>query len=118
MALMDPTQLAKLRELAAGDDEFIASVIDAFLPQLSKVPPALRRALTDADERAVVELAHSLKGSAGNVGAVEVARLCLAIENRARGGDLGGVPTLVDELDRAAAATHGALEAEKGGRRG
>lgn len=113
MALIDHTQLTHLRELAGGDHEFVASVIEAFLPQLKATPPDLRRALDDGDAHAVVELAHSLKGSAGNVGAEDVGRLCLAIERRARDGRLGEVPSLVEELEASAAATHDAYEAEQ-----
>jgi HPt (histidine-containing phosphotransfer) domain-containing protein len=113
VALIDPVQFSKLRELAAGDDAFVAGVLDAFLPQLRAVPTALRRAVTDGDAPAAAELAHSLKGSAGNVGAEDVAALCLEIERLARGGELAVLTALVDELESAAAATGRVFEAER-----
>lgn len=113
MALIDQTQLSHLRELAAGDVSFLASVIDAFLPQLERIPEALRRAAAEDTPQAVAELAHSLKGSAGNVGAEDVSKLCLTIEQLARGGDLDGVGALIDELAATARATHRAYEDEK-----
>jgi HPt (histidine-containing phosphotransfer) domain-containing protein len=103
VALIDDNQLRNLRDLAAGDDSFLISIIEAFLPQLVSVPGALREAFATGEARTVAELAHSLKGSAANIGAEDVARLCLAIEHRARNGD----------LETAAAATRRAFEAER-----
>lgn len=113
MALIDQTQLSHLRELAAGDDSFLVSVIDAFLPQLERIPDALKAAVADDTPQKVAELAHSLKGSAGNVGAEDVSKLCLAIEQLARDGDLDGVGPLIDELAATAEATRRAYEDEK-----
>lgn len=113
MALIDQSQLSHLKDLAAGDASFLASVIDAFLPQLGRIPEALRQAAADGTPQAVAELAHSLKGSAGNVGAEDVSQLCLEIEQLARGGDLGGVGPLIDELTATARATQLAYEDEK-----
>lgn len=113
MALIDHAQLIRLRELAAGDGEFVANVIEAFLPQLRAISGELRRAMDGGDPQAVVEIAHSLKGSASNVGAEDVARLCLSIEQLARNGELGGVPGLIAELETTAGATHRLYEAEK-----
>jgi HPt (histidine-containing phosphotransfer) domain-containing protein len=113
VALIDQNQLSHLRELAAGDASFLASVIDAFLPQLERIPEELRQAAAQDTPQAVAELAHSLKGSAGNVGAEDVSKLCLEIEQLARGGELDGVGSLIDELAAAARATHRAFEEEK-----
>lgn len=113
MALINDNQLRNLRDLAAGDNSFLISIIEAFLPQLTNVPGALRAALAEGEAPTVAELAHSLKGSAANVGAEDVARLCLAIERRARNGDLEPVSALIDELETAAAATGRAYEAER-----
>lgn len=113
VALIDQTQLSHLKDLAAGDDAFLASVIDAFLPQLETIPDALRKAAAESTPQAVAELAHSLKGSAGNVGAEDVSKLCLAIEQLARAGEIDGVAPLIDELAAKAEATRRAYEDEK-----
>ncbi len=113
MTLIDQTPLLRLRELAAGDDSFVVSVIDAFLPQLATTPGALREALAAGNGAAVADLAHSLKGSAGNVGAEAVSRLSLRIEQLGRAGDLQAVPRLVDELESTAAETAQAFRAER-----
>lgn len=113
MALIDQTQLKNLRDLAAGDNSFLESVIDAFLPQLESIPSELQAALAAADSRSVADLAHSLKGSAGNVGAEDVHQLCLSIENLARDENLAAASELAGRLEVAAAATHKAFEAEK-----
>lgn len=113
MALIDQSQLSHLRDLAAGDSSFLVSVIDAFLPQLERIPEALKQAAADDTPQTVAELAHSLKGSAGNVGAEDVSKLCLKIEQLARGGGLDGVGPLIDELASTARATQRAYEDEK-----
>ncbi len=113
MAIIYRAQLESLRELAAGDNSFVAAVIDAFLPQLESTPGALRKALAAGDGQAVAELAHSLKGSAANVGAEDVSGLALRIEQLGRAGDLEAVPPLIDELASAAAAAGRAYRAEK-----
>lgn len=114
MALIDQTQLSTLRELSAGDASFLISVIDAFLPQLREIPASLRQGVESGSETdSLAELAHSLKGSAGNVGAEDVYRICLAIEQHARAGEVAKLPQLVSELETAAASTHRAFEAEK-----
>lgn len=113
MALIDQKQLTNLRDLAAGDNSFLESVIDAFLPQLENIPGELSAALANGESQSIAELAHSLKGSAGNVGAEDVHQLCLSIEQLARDGNLGPVAELAGQLESAAAATHKAFEAEK-----
>ena len=113
MALIDHTQLLSLQELAAGDDTFLPSVIDAFLEQLGSIPGALREAVAGAEAETAAELAHSLKGSAANVGAEDVSGLSRTVEHLARAGDLGEAARLLDELDSVAADTERAFAAAK-----
>ncbi len=113
MAIIDRAQLSSLRELAAGDDSFVVAVIDAFLPQLESTPGDLRQALGQGDAQAVAELAHSLKGSAANVGAMDVRDLALEIEQLGRAGDLQAVSPLIDRLASSADATALAYRDEK-----
>ncbi len=111
--LIEPIQFQSLCDLAAGDSDFILSVIDAFLPQLMTIPEHLDQALAGDDAEDAAKLAHSLKGSAANVGALDVSELCGSIENAVREGDLAAARPLAEELMTVARETHGAYEAEK-----
>lgn len=113
MPLIDRLQFDALCDLAAGDSEFIVSVIDAFLPQLVEVPNAIRQGVMDGDIDTVAKLSHSLKGSASNVGAAQVAELCKTIEEQARQNTLEGVLPIAEALVTGAAATMAEFEAEK-----
>lgn len=55
-----------------------------------------------ADAHGAYAAAHSLKGSAGNIGARRLQSVCLVIEGAARNGDLATVGTLVEQLKREA----------------
>lgn len=113
MPLIDTQQFESLCQLAAGDNDFIASVIDAFLPQLERIPGEVREALAGGDEEDVARLAHSLKGSSANVGAQDVSEICRNLEKAARGGDLSAAGALADQLEEVARETWKAYEAEK-----
>ncbi|WP_234085572.1 response regulator [Azonexus sp. R2A61] len=63
----------------------------------------LRRALTAGDGNAVRQLAHSLKGSAGNIGATQIQALAAAIERpfRENSGDSSAAAPALDQLEPA-----------------
>jgi HPt (histidine-containing phosphotransfer) domain-containing protein len=64
------------------------------------------------DLRAVVRTAHTLMGSAANVGAVQVARLAERLVRRAQDGDVDQARQLVDQLDADVARAAAALQAD------
>lgn len=113
MPLIDTHQFESLCQLAAGDNEFINSVIDAFLPQLNRIPGEVREALAEGDGEDIARLAHSLKGSSANVGAQDVSEICRHLEKAAREGDLAAAGALADQLAEVARETRKAYEAEK-----
>ena len=112
MSLINAQQLQNLRDLAAGDDQFLKNVFGAFLPQLELTPRALRQALEAGFYEKAADLAHSLKGSASNVGAAEVARISQEIERLTRKSTGDTVRPLLDELDTVALATRDILQRE------
>jgi len=113
VSLIETNQFKSLCALAAGDDDFIVSVIDAFLPQLDRIPGEVREALALDDGEGVVRLAHSLKGSAANVGAQEVSEVCRSLEKAAYDGDLATARALAESLAVVARDTRKAYEAER-----
>jgi two-component system sensor histidine kinase/response regulator len=113
VSLIEQTQFQALCDLAAGDNEFIVSVIDAFLPQLQKIPGELHQALVAGDSDTLKKVAHSLKGSAGNVGAEDVSQLCRQIEEAGQDGNPEAATPFVYELVTVAKNTYDAYAAEK-----
>lgn len=101
--------LQRLREL--GGTAFVIELIDLFF---SYVPGQLALACA-ADVRAVEQAAHSLKSSAGGIGAEALQELAARIELAARAG-AGRTPELAawqSELESAYARVAPLLEEER-----
>ncbi len=84
--------LEQLDEALGGE---AAGVIGFFLDYLPSQIAALRHALESHDAEALRREAHSLKGSAGNLGATGLAALCRALE---LGAEVPLPETLADDL--------------------
>jgi signal transduction histidine kinase/DNA-binding response OmpR family regulator len=87
--VLDPTVIAGLRDLREPNQpDPLKELIDLFLrdarPRLQKMDAAL----TDKDSAKLAAAAHSLKGSASNLGARRLSSLCATLENHAKSGDL------------------------------
>jgi PAS domain S-box-containing protein len=85
-ASVDPEALERIRALgrAAGRD-LLRQMVETFSsrPHLEE----LREAIAAGDRKALELRAHSLKGSAGTLGAQRLADLCSELEHSAGGGD-------------------------------
>jgi CheY-like chemotaxis protein/HPt (histidine-containing phosphotransfer) domain-containing protein len=98
--------LARLREVAGGDDhEFVAELFATFVQRAETTISALVAASDAGDANRVKDLAHKLKGMSGNFGASEMSRVCEQIENLVLISGVGRVieliPQLFREFDRA-----------------
>lgn len=65
-----------------------------------------------ADGVAAGQAAHTLKGGARQLGAVQVAQRCERIEAQAKVGDFESILQSLDELERDIAAAHAQMERE------
>ncbi|MBC3235017.1 Hpt domain-containing protein [Pseudomonas lurida] len=105
---LDPQVLSGLQEVMEGE---YPKLLDTFLDDSQKRVEALRKARDDA--KALGRIAHSFKGSSGNLGAVRLAQLCQRLEAESvepGGGDLGA---LVDQIDREFALVRPLYETER-----
>ncbi len=97
--VLDPSVLEVLRQLTPpGEPDVLAEVLRMFL---SEVPPRmdrLRNAWAAGNIEEVHRAAHSLKGSAGNIGARAFFAVCSQLDERGKTGDLAGVAPLIDAL--------------------
>jgi PAS domain S-box-containing protein len=111
---IDPAVLASLRDLREpGAPDPVTELIELFLRD---TPGHLQRMQVAADKGDVAALqsaAHSLKGSANNMGARRLATLCGAVEKQAKTGELGEAPSWLGPIKAEFAQVQAELEAEK-----
>ncbi len=110
---IDHDAIDELLRMVGDDREFLGDLIDTYLEDAPKQLAAMRDAVARQDAAALVRPAHTLKSNSRNLGATELAELCLDLEAQARRGDLHGAAERV-------AAAHAALaqaEAELAGMR-
>ena len=102
-----PQVLSGLQEVMEGE---YPKLLDTFLDDSQKRVEALRKARDDAKE--LGQIAHSFKGSSGNLGAVRLAHLCQRLESESveAAADLGA---LVDQIDREFALVRPMYELER-----
>jgi two-component system, sensor histidine kinase and response regulator len=112
--ILDPVVLAGLRDLRQpGEPDPLAEVADLFLEDTPARLLQLHTHLTGADTAALSSSAHSLKGSASNLGARHLAALCLSLEKQARENNLAGAKLLLDQVEQEFKRVKQALEWEK-----
>ncbi len=99
LSTLDLATLESLRALSEpGHPDLVTELVDLFL---SDVPPRLKKmhdAAATGDAATVYAQAHTLKGSAGNLGAKAMAALCQSIEHPAKTGTLAGTEKAIRNL--------------------
>ncbi len=102
---LDRERLDTLRDLVPGSTAYLDRAIANFLSSSALLLAALETAVRADDAEDLRFHAHTLKGSAANLGAAGVARAAERIENIAASGETEGVSLLLaglaEELDRA-----------------
>jgi CheY-like chemotaxis protein/HPt (histidine-containing phosphotransfer) domain-containing protein len=107
---LDPKVLAGLREL--GDAELFSELVEMFVGDTEGRIATLRRAAGEGDAAQVERSAHTLKGSAVNMGAREMERLSAQLQDAGAAEDLGEAPELLDRLEEEFGRVKPALEEE------
>jgi HPt (histidine-containing phosphotransfer) domain-containing protein len=98
--VLDSKVLDRLRQLTApGEPDVLVAVLHLFLQEVPRRLATLRAAWAAGDAAEVLKVAHSLKGSAGNVGAQALFSVCRQLDDAGRTGGLTGAQPLVDALD-------------------
>ena len=108
--VLDPEVLAGLRKL--GGAGLFRELCEVFLGDAEARLEALKEAAEVGDAETVERTAHTLKGSAGNMGARKMAETCTRLQDAASAGDLSGVPVLLEQLRKDYGRVRPALEAE------
>jgi two-component system, sensor histidine kinase and response regulator len=91
------------RELAldrlGGDEELWTEIGQLFLQECPNMLRQLQTAVATGDAHALMETAHSMKGSLGTLGAEEGALLALDLEMMGRNGALGASTEALAKLE-------------------
>ncbi len=79
LPLLNFNALHQLKMLGDQDDNFVHTVIQGFIEESEYLLNAMQSAMNKKEYSVVKELAHTLKGSAGNVGAELFSSICREI---------------------------------------
>jgi two-component system sensor histidine kinase/response regulator len=109
-SVLDPGVLANLRDL--GDAELLTELAGMFFDDASSRLEELREAIGAGDAAGVERVAHTLKGSGGNMGATRMAAICAELQDVGASGDLARAPGLFEGLEEEFGRVRPALEAE------
>jgi HPt (histidine-containing phosphotransfer) domain-containing protein len=105
--LLDPGAFVRLREW--GGDTLVGKMVELFLKNAPERLEEVREGLEGRDAHRAERGAHSLKSSAGNMGAERLRILCQLTENAAEDEDLDRVRELFPHLELALEQTLGGL---------
>jgi HPt (histidine-containing phosphotransfer) domain-containing protein len=109
--ILNPEAIQALRELSPdGDSEFLRELITIYLADTPKQVTQLEEALARQDTTLVVRSAHTIKGSSGNFGAVEFARLAQQIEAHGKANNLAAAAAALPEFKARYAEVVAALQ--------
>ena len=98
--VLDPAVTSALRTLTPpGEPDVLAEVLNLFLAEVPPRMTRLRNAWAAGNIKEVQRAAHSLKGSAGNIGAQGMFDVCRQLDGLGRSGNLEAASTLVAALD-------------------
>ena len=113
--VLDHSQLDELRRLGAraDDGELLAGLVGTFLDEVTVRLAELRDAAQRQDSRALVRVAHTLKGSCAALGARRAAAASAGLEAAAEAGDFAGVADRLRALEAELEAATTALQQER-----
>ena len=96
---IDPAAVERIHKI--GGAKLVGRIIALFLENAPQRLQAAREGERTGDLAAVEQAVHSLKSSAGNVGASRLQELAGATEELAEKGEAGPIPGLLGELEEA-----------------
>ncbi|MCP4643177.1 MAG: Hpt domain-containing protein [bacterium] len=108
-----PLDLARFLEITDNEPEMTLELIEAYTADTSDRVRQLREALSAGDAPRVRDLAHTVKGSSGNIGALGMQAIALELEDLAKAGVLDGAPAILERLQAEYVLVCGALQAQR-----
>jgi CheY-like chemotaxis protein/HPt (histidine-containing phosphotransfer) domain-containing protein len=97
---VDYSMLKGLRELQEeGEPDILEELLEMFLEDTPSQLKTLKEATQKGDTQSIERIAHTLKGSCGNMGAVRMKTLCSELEEIGHSGNLVAVPARISRLE-------------------
>lgn len=109
--VLDPAALERL--LRIGGQDFLIEMIELFLEHAPHRLAAARAAFDAGEITTVYRAAHSLKSTAGNLGARALQATAEQAETRAAAEDVEAIPPLLTEMEERYERVRGELETER-----
>lgn len=111
--VLDSDVIQELKDLDDGGTGLLEELAELFLTDTPQRLERLHTALEAGDSRCIEEVAHSLKSSCANIGALSLSTLFRELETLARGGEIDGAADIVArslaEFDKAREALQAQL---------
>jgi CheY-like chemotaxis protein len=101
--------VATMVERLDNDEEIAREIADIFVESSVALMAELTAAIPRGDTEVVHSRAHSIKGSAGNIGATALQHLAAAVESAGRDGRLDEIERLLPQLQAALDQVNGVL---------
>lgn len=97
--LLDDDTLDRLRQLSEScGEDVLGKAVTLFTRDAPRHLEALRAYVESADAPGVTRSAHSLKGAAGALGALQLTDLCRELEDMGRSADVALAPTRIEAV--------------------
>ena len=109
--VLDHQALDNLLEVIGGEKAALAELIESFLDEAPKLLARLKEASDNSDPESFRRAAHTMKSSARDFGAKNLAELCRDLEDRGMSGHMEGVSALVAGVDGEFQKAEAALQA-------
>ena len=113
--MLDAEALATLLEVIGGDEAALAELIESFLGEGPKLCSSLAAAAEAGDTDALQRAAHTMKSSARDFGAIDLAIWCQELEALGKAGDLTAVGDRVTAIETQYRQVEQALRHRAGG---
>jgi CheY-like chemotaxis protein len=84
----------------SGSKELVRTVITHYFDETPRIVESLRSAVTESDATTIAKLAHGLKSSSANVGALALAEACREMEGAGRENIVNGCAGLLIRIER------------------
>ncbi len=103
MTYLDTEVLDELLEILGEED--LRAISGSFVDQLGHQLTELQEHLARSELTGIARVAHSLKGGAGNLGAIALSEMAATLERHARDGDSAMASSIVTSLPEIASQT-------------
>ena len=89
---------ALIDRIGDDDEEFFCELINEGAESFAERLDQLEKDFLDGNIESVVQLSHSMKGTAANISAEILAHLCGIVEDSARDGDISNMSPVLAEI--------------------